>query len=48
MFHGSINHVSITVYALYFRGPEGLKFEVVHMPLAEQRARSLGLLPTSR
>jgi glyoxylase I family protein len=25
-------------YAVYFRGPDGLKFEVVHMPLAELRA----------
>ncbi len=25
-------------YAVYFRGPDRLKFEVVHMPLAEQRA----------
>jgi catechol 2,3-dioxygenase-like lactoylglutathione lyase family enzyme len=30
-------------YAVYFRGPDGLKFEVVHMPLAEQRFRALGL-----
>ncbi len=29
-------------YAFYFRGPDDLKFEVVHMPLAEQRARALG------
>src|SRR5262249_47599794 len=29
-------------YAFYFRGPDRLKFEVVHMPLAEQRARALG------
>ena len=29
-------------YAFYFRGPDNLKFEVVHMPLAEQRARALG------
>jgi catechol 2,3-dioxygenase-like lactoylglutathione lyase family enzyme len=28
-------------YAFYFRGPDGLKLEVVHMPLAEQRARAL-------
>jgi catechol 2,3-dioxygenase-like lactoylglutathione lyase family enzyme len=34
-------------YALYFRGPDGLKFEVVHMPLAEQRARALGLVENS-
>ena len=26
-------------YAVYFRGPDGLKLEVVHMPLAEKRAR---------
>jgi catechol 2,3-dioxygenase-like lactoylglutathione lyase family enzyme len=32
-------------YAVYFRGPDALKFEVVHMPLAEQRSRALGLLP---
>ena len=25
-------------YAVYFRGPDDLKFEIVHMPLAEQRA----------
>ena len=31
-------------YAFYFRGPNGLKFEVVHMPLAEQRARAMGLV----
>ena len=31
-------------YAFYFRGPDRLKFEVVHMPLAEQRARALGHL----
>lgn len=31
-------------YAVYFRGPDGLKFEVVHMPLAEQMARARGLL----
>ena len=31
-------------YAVYFRGPDGLKFEIVHMPLAEQRARALGRL----
>ena len=30
-------------YAVYFRGPDGLKFEVVHMPLAEQRARAMGM-----
>ena len=33
-------------YAVYFRGPDRLKFEIVHMPLAEQRARSLGLSRT--
>jgi hypothetical protein len=31
-------------YAVYFRGPDRLKLEVVHMPLAEQRARARGLL----
>jgi len=31
-------------YAVYFTGPDGLKFEFVHMPLAEQRARARGLL----
>lgn len=31
-------------YALYFRGPDRLKFEVVHMPLAEEQARARGLL----
>lgn len=31
-------------YAVYFRGPDRLKFEVVHMPLAEERARAHGLL----
>ena len=30
-------------YAVYFRGPDRLKFEVVHMPVAEQRARARGL-----
>jgi catechol 2,3-dioxygenase-like lactoylglutathione lyase family enzyme len=28
-------------YAVYFRGPDRLKFEVVHMPLAERRAKAL-------
>ena len=28
-------------YAVYFRGPDRLKFEVVHMPLAEERAKAL-------
>jgi catechol 2,3-dioxygenase-like lactoylglutathione lyase family enzyme len=28
-------------YAVYFRGPDRLKFEVVHMPLAEARAKAL-------
>jgi len=23
-------------YAVYFRGPDGMKFEVVHMPLAKR------------
>src|SRR5262249_29794219 len=32
-------------YAVYFRGPDRLKLEVVHMPLAEQRARALRSLP---
>jgi len=27
-------------YAVYFRGPDRLKFEVVHMPLAERRAEA--------
>jgi len=27
-------------YAVYFRGPDHLKFEVVHMPLAERRAKA--------
>ena len=27
-------------YAVYFRGPDRLKFEVVHMPLAERRAKA--------
>jgi catechol 2,3-dioxygenase-like lactoylglutathione lyase family enzyme len=31
-------------YAVYFLGPDRLKFEVVHMPLAEARARALGHL----
>jgi catechol 2,3-dioxygenase-like lactoylglutathione lyase family enzyme len=31
-------------YAVYFRGPDRLKLEVVHMPLAEQRARERTLL----
>ena len=31
-------------YAVYFLGPDRLKFEFVHMPLAEQRARERGLL----
>ena len=31
-------------YAVYFLGPDRLKFEVVHMPLAERRARELGHL----
>src|ERR1700688_2989318 len=28
-------------YAVYFLGPDRLKFEVVHMPLAEQRYREM-------
>ncbi len=35
-------------YAVYFRGPDRLKFEGVHMPLAEQRARARGGLAGSR
>jgi len=31
-------------YAVYFTGPDGMKFEVVHMPAAEARARQLGHL----
>ena len=31
-------------YAVYFTGPDGLKFEFVHMPLAEARCRQMGLL----
>ena len=31
-------------YAVYFRGPDRLKFEIVHMPLAEERARARGVL----
>jgi glyoxylase I family protein len=31
-------------YAVYFLGPDRLKFEVVHMPLAEQRCRERGAL----
>jgi catechol 2,3-dioxygenase-like lactoylglutathione lyase family enzyme len=31
-------------YAVYFTGPDGLKLEFVHMPLAEQRCRELGRL----
>ena len=31
-------------YAVYFRGPDRLKFEVVHMPMAEHRAKARGLL----
>jgi glyoxylase I family protein len=31
-------------YAVYFVGPDRLKFEVVHMPLAEQRCRERGVL----
>jgi catechol 2,3-dioxygenase-like lactoylglutathione lyase family enzyme len=31
-------------YAVYFTGPDRLKLEVVHMPLAEERARQRGLL----
>ena|SRR5215472_10477677 len=28
-------------YAVYFLGPDRLKFEIVHMPLAEQRYRAM-------
>ena len=49
MLHGSINHVSITVSdlpaAMRFFGP---LLEVVHMPLAESRARARGLLVPGR
>jgi catechol 2,3-dioxygenase-like lactoylglutathione lyase family enzyme len=31
-------------YAVYFLGPDRLKFEVVHMPLAEARARERGFI----
>ena len=31
-------------YAFYFLGPDRLKFEVVHMPLAEKNARDCGFL----
>jgi catechol 2,3-dioxygenase-like lactoylglutathione lyase family enzyme len=31
-------------YAFYFRGPDRMKFEVVHMPLAERAAQARGLL----
>jgi glyoxylase I family protein len=31
-------------YAFYFRGPDGMKFEVVHMPLAERAAQARVLL----
>lgn len=31
-------------YAVYFRGPDRLKFEIVHMPLAERQARERGML----
>ena len=31
-------------YAVYFLGPDRLKFEFVHMPLAERRARERGRL----
>ena len=33
-------------YAVYFRGPDRLKFEVVHMPLAEQSAKARGFFLT--
>ena len=31
-------------YAVYFTGPDRMKFEVAHMPAAEARARKLGRL----
>jgi catechol 2,3-dioxygenase-like lactoylglutathione lyase family enzyme len=31
-------------YAFYFLGPDRLKFEIVHMPLAEARARAAGFI----
>ena len=31
-------------YAVYFRGPDDLKFEIVHMPLAEERVAELDRL----
>lgn len=31
-------------YAVYFRGPDRLEFEVAHMPLAERRAKARGPL----
>ncbi len=31
-------------YAFYFRGPDGMKFEIAHMPVAERQARERGLL----
>ena len=31
-------------YAFYCRGPDGLKLEFAHMPLAEQHARERGWL----
>jgi glyoxylase I family protein len=31
-------------YAFYLRGPDRMKFEVVHMPLAERAAQARGLL----
>ncbi len=33
-------------YAVYFLGPDKLKFEVVHMPLAEARARAMAAAVT--
>ena len=48
MLHGSINHVALTVSdlpeAMRFLGPDGLKFEVAHMPVAERAARERGLI----
>jgi len=40
----SIRSVPGGYYAVYFLGPDRVKFEVVHMPLAEQRCRERGVL----
>lgn len=34
-------------YAVYFRGPDGMKFECVHMPGLERIFRERGLLPSA-